>query len=576
MSTNEKNQAPPSAVEVVKGKSRHLRGTIKQSLDKNITAALNEDDTHLVKFHGIYQQDDRDCRNDRAERKLEPDYSFMMRLRVPGGLLSARQWLTLDGTAAELTESHTLRLTTRQTLQFHGIPKENLRAVSQSCHRTLLDSIAACGDVNRNVMCSLHPSLSRVHKAAHQIAEQISTALLPRSRAYYEIWLGEKKLADSNTGDDTPEAEPLYGDRYLPRKFKIGVAVPPNNDIDVYSQDIGFVAIAENGELAGFNIIVGGGLGMTHSDTRTYPRLGDVIGFCCPQDAATAAWHIAALQRDYGDRTERKQARFKYTVARLGLDFVKSDIERRLGIKLEEARPMTFNNRGDDLGWRQGEDGKWHLGLFILNGRIGGAGTTALQSALREAAALDCCEFLMTPNQNLVLCNMPDKDRPRLQKILHRYEIDVSGEALSGLKKNAMACVALPTCPLAMAEAERYLPRLITLLEGELNERGLKKDDIIIRMTGCPNGCARPYLGEIGLVGKSLGRYNLYLGASFNGDRLSSLHSENLNEEGIINTLKPLFDAYTDKRQSDEKFGDFLVRCGVVKAPDTAADFHPQ
>ena len=554
----------PSAVEVVKGKSHHLRGTITDSLGNNITAAINEDDTHLVKFHGIYQQDDRDKRNERAERKLEPDYSFMMRLRVPGGLLSPKQWLALSGTAAELTEAMSIRLTTRQTLQFHGIPKENLRAVAQSCHRVLLDSIAACGDVNRNVMCSPHPSLSPLHREAQQFAEQISTELLPKSRAYYEIWLGEEKIADGST-----ETEPLYGEHYLPRKFKIGVVVPPANDIDVYSQDIGFVAIAENGRLAGFNIIIGGGLGMTHSDSKTYPRLGDVIGFCRPQDAATAAWHIAAFQRDHGDRHERKQARFKYTVARLGADYVKSDIERRMGFKLEEVRAMAFTHRSDELGWRQGDDGKWHLGLFIANGRIN---DSPLQTALREVAAIDCCQFLMTPNQNLILTDI--NERSRVEVVFNRHGIDCDAVSLSGLRKNAMACVAFPTCPLAMAEAERYLPQLITRLEQELETCGLSKDDIIIRMTGCPNGCARPYLGEIGLVGKSPGRYNLYLGASYNGDRLSSLYRENLNEEEIVSTLSPLFDSYAEKRQTNEKFGDFLVRNGVAKKPEKGADFH--
>ena len=572
MSTDEaSNRNAESPVEIIKDRSHNLRGTIAASLTDNITEALREDDAVVIKFHGIYQQDDRDQRAQRAERKLEPDYSFMMRLRVPGGLLTARQWLSLDSTAAELTEHHSLRLTTRQTLQFHGIAKENLRAVARSCHRVLLDSIAACGDVNRNVMCAAHPSLSPVHKEIHRIAGQISTELLPRTRAYYEIWLGEEKLEDSR--EDAVE-DPLYGSRYLPRKFKIGIAVPPNNDIDVYAQDIGLIAVLENSSLAGFNVSVGGGLGVTHSDQRTYPRLGDVIGFCRPDDAVAVCWHLAALQRDHGDRSERKQARFKYTVARLGVDFVRRDLEQRWGHKLEEERPQAFTLRGDSLGWQRGQDGRWHLGLFILNGRIGEA-AGSLQAALREVAALDCCSFLMTPNQNLILTDVRAREKPRLAKILQRHGIDSGLEALSGLRRNAMACVALPTCPLAMAEAERYLPQLITVLENELAARSLHKDEIIIRMTGCPNGCARPYLGEIGLVGKSPGRYNLYLGASFVGDRLSSLHGENMNEEAILKTLLPLFDAYAKGRQKNEKFGDYLVRSGTVKAPVEASDFHP-
>lgn len=560
----------PSPVEVIKDDSDYLRGGIVAGLADDLTGGLAEGDQSLIKFHGIYQQDNRDVRNERAARKLEADYSFMIRLRVPGGMLTSEQWLAVDAVAADLTTAGSIRLTTRQTLQFHGVGKENLRPLLQTCARRLLDSIAACGDVNRNVMCSPHAGLSPVHAAAQTAAEQISNALLPNTRAYYEIWLGEEKIA---AAPSFKPLEPLYGKHYLPRKFKIGIAVPPANDVDVYSQDIGFVAVAKEGKLRGFNVLVGGGLGMTHSDRSTYPRLASPLGFCAPSQAAETAWHMAALQRDYGNRSNRKNARLKYTVERLGLDFVRDDLMRRLGFVLPPCAPVVLTHRADVLGWRQQADGDWDLGLFVENGRLAAG---VLQDALREVAALNCCGFLMTPNQNLMLVNINERERPRLAAVFARRGLAPEGEALrSGLRQNAMACVAFPTCPLAMAEAERYLPSLVEKLETLLTERNLGDAAISIRMTGCPNGCARPYLGEIGLVGKSPGRYNVYLGAAFTGERLSALAGENMNEGEIIALLAPLFDEYAAGREADERFGDFLVRIGKARAPANAADFHP-
>ena len=557
MSTkNNKNNGngAPSEVEIIKENSRHLRGSITEGLDDEVTGGLAVGDQSLIKFHGIYQQDDRDIRESRMARKLEPDYSFMIRLRVPAGMLSPAQWLAVDSAASDLTSAGSIRLTTRQTLQFHGVPKDNLRPILQSCARRLLDSIAACGDVNRNVMCSPHAGLSPAHAASHEAAAEISRALLPHSRAYYEIWLGEKKLA---AAPEFRSAEPLYGNHYLPRKFKIAVAVPPANDVDVYANDIGFVAVVKDGKLRGFNVIIGGGLGTTHGDARTYPRLGDVLGFCAPSQAAEVAWQIAAFQRDHGDRSDRKQARLKYTVARLGLNFAREDIQRRLGFVLPPAEEMELTHREDMLGWRQQESGKWDLGIYVENGRISEG---ALKSALKEAAALDCCEFLMTPNQNLMLVNIAEDERERVQNVFNRHGLETDFSELSGMRKNAMACVAFPTCPLAMAESERYLPSLVSKLEDELARCGLQRDSIIIRMTGCPNGCARPYLGEIGLVGKSPGRYNLYLGASANGDRLAAPAGQNMKEDEIIATLSPLFVEYSRERQQEEAFGDWYFR----------------
>ena len=558
----------PSPVEVAKDESDHLRGGIAAGLADDSTGGVREGDTHLLKFHGIYQQDDRDIRASRDERKLEPDYSFMIRLRVPGGVLSAAQWLAVSRAAEEMTRAGSLRLTTRQTLQFHGVAKEGLRPVLQSCGRALLDSIAACGDVNRNVMCAPHPRLSPAHAAAQGIATEISARLLPRTRAYHEIWLGEERVSGG-----AEEREPLYGRHYLPRKFKIAIAIPPSNDVDVYAHDIGFVAEVsdDGGELRGFNVLVGGGLGMTHGDARTFPRLGSAIGFCAADKAADAAFHIAAFQRDYGDRSERKQARLKYTIERLGLDFAKRDVEGRLGWKFGEARPFSFDGRGDALGWREYATGEWSLGLFAENGRLGSE--SVLFAALREVAALGCCEFCMTPNQNVALIGIAERDRGRVADVFARRGFAVD-DGVSGIRENAMACVALPTCPLAMAEAERYMPALLAKLEGELGRLGLEREAIVARMTGCPNGCARPYLGEIGLVGKSAGRYNLHVGASFSGDRVAGLYRENLDEAGVLSALVPMLEDYAASRTEGERFGDFAVRKGYVRGNAGGGEFY--
>lgn len=559
--------ASPSPVEVIKDESGYLRGDISEGLADELTGGVSEAAQSLIKFHGIYQQDDRDIRADRAARKLDPDYTFMIRLRAPAGMMTPAQWLAVDSAASELTERGSIRLTTRQTVQFHGLPKENARPLLQACAKRLLDSIAACGDVNRNVMCSPHAGLSPAHAEAAETARRISEALLPKTRAYFEIWLGEEKVAES---PGPGGAEPLYGKHYLPRKFKIAVAVPPSNDVDIYSQDIGFVAVTKGGRLRGFNVLAGGGLGMTHGARATYPRLADEIGFCAPSQAADVAWHLCALQRDYGDRSDRKQARFKYTMARLGVDFVRRDLTRRLGFVMSPCEKIEWAGRSDALGWRQTFAG-WDLGLFVENGRIDEG---PLKEALREAAALECCDFLITPNQNLMLVNIAEKDKARVASVFERRDLPQDFAHLSGMRRNAMACVALPTCPLAFAEAERFLPSLVGRLEGELERCNLRTDEVSIRMTGCPNGCARPYLGEIGLVGKSPGRYNLYLGAAPDGARLSSLAGENMNEEQIVEKLSPLFSDYAAERESGEGFGDFLVRTGRARAPRNPADFH--
>lgn len=544
-------------VERIKAASRHLRGTLVESLDDPLTGAIAEDDTQLSKFHGVYQQDDRDLRNERKRQRLEPAYSFMVRVRVPGGVCTTAQWLGLDELATSRA-SGSLRLTTRQAIQLHGVIKGNLKPAIQGINRSLLDTLAACGDVNRNVMSSVMPPLSGIHREVQDIAASLSRHLTPATGAYHEIWLDGKKL-----GELQAEAEPIYGDTYLPRKFKAAFAVPPRNDVDVYAQDLGFIAIVEGGVLRGFNVTVGGGMGMHHGETETYPRLADVMGFCAAEDVIPVAEAVVTSQRDFGDRTNRKHARLKYTIDDRGLEWFRSEVERRLGRKLDKPRPFAFVGNGDLYGWQRSADGMWHYTLFVENGRIQDVGERWLLTGLRKIARLHKGDFRLTPNQNLIVSDVFDYDKDRITGLLRYFRIENSQHA-SPLRLHSMACVAFPTCGLAMAESERYLPSLIDRIDALLADHGLGEEAITIRMTGCPNGCARPYIGEIGLVGKGPGRYNLYLGAGFAGDRLNSLYRENIDEEEILASLDTMFVRYAKERMDDERFGDFVRRIGAV------------
>ncbi|MEJ2603504.1 MAG: NADPH-dependent assimilatory sulfite reductase hemoprotein subunit [Gammaproteobacteria bacterium] len=556
----------PGDVERIKTGSRHLRGTLERSLEDRLSGALADDDTQLSKFHGIYQQDDRDVRAERRRQKLEPAYSFMIRARVPGGVCTPAQWLAMD----ELARAHangTLRLTTRQAFQFHGVIKSRLRETIRGINAALLDTLAACGDVNRNVMAAVNPWRSELHARVAALAEEVSAHLTPATRAYHEIWLDGEKLDAAATED-----EPVYGHTYLPRKFKMGFVVPPENDIDVYSQDLGFIAIEEQGELAGFNVVVGGGMGASHGEPETWPRLGDVIGYCAPEQVVAVSEAVVTTQRDYGDRTNRKHARLKYTIEDRGVDWFRGELERRSGVSLAPAPPFRFTTTGDRYGWLRGDDGRWHRTLFVENGRIADRKSVALMTALREIAALGRGRFILTPNQNVTVSGLDDGDRKRVAEILVRNGVDGAGTP-SALRSHSLACVGLPTCGLSMAESERYLPALVGRLEERLAAHGLGDEPIVIRMTGCPNGCARPYLAEIGLVGKAPGRYNLYLGAAFSGERLNRLYRQNIDEETILDELEPLFARYAAEREHDEHFGDFLVRAGVIRAVTSGPDF---
>jgi sulfite reductase (NADPH) hemoprotein beta-component len=562
MAETEDNLSP---VEIVKAASRLLRGSLVESLADPITGAIAEDDTHVSKFHGIYQQDDRDIRAERQKQKLEPAYSFMIRARVPGGIATAEQWLAMDRLAREYANG-TLRITTRQAFQLHGVLKSNLKTAVAGINASLLDTLAACGDVNRNVMCTPVTDNPAVYTSAQDWARRISDHLTPRTNAYHEIWLDGEKVSG-------PEAEPIYGATYLPRKFKISVAIPPTNDTDVFAQDLGFIAIARGDKLLGFNVTVGGGMGATHNEPETYPRTADVIGFCTPSQTLAVAETVVAIQRDHGDRGNRKHARLKYTIDDRGLDWFITELGERLGFTLQPAAAFEFDHNGDRFGWWQDSVGHHHLGLFVPGGRVadlpddtsngrGGRWLTGLASI----AAQGLCEFRLTPNQHLILANISASDKEQVAALVDAHQLN-QHVGLSPTRLNALACVAFPTCGLAMAEAERYLPDFLDGIEERLRRHGLEDESISVRITGCPNGCARPYLADIGLVGKAPGRYALRLGGGDAGRRLNHDFLENANEATILDTLDELFGRFSAERESAEDFGGFFNR--VVLAGGT-------
>jgi sulfite reductase (NADPH) hemoprotein beta-component len=570
-----------SANEGIKDASNYLRGTILEGLANAATGSISKDDQQLTKFHGIYQQDDRDIRKERRQKKLEPAYSFMIRVRVPGGVSTPVQWLEMDRIALEHANG-ALKLTTRQAFQFHGVIKSNLKKTIAEINQSLFDTLAACGDVNRNVMCNPNPHQSRVHADVLELATEISNHLSPRTSAYHEIWLddgtGEKVKVtyDPPKIDDIADPEePIYGKHYLPRKFKTVVAVPPSNDVDIFAHDLGFIAIIENDKIVGYNVTVGGGMGMTHGNEETFPRLADVMGFCTPEQAVTVAEAVVRVQRDHGNRDVRANARLKYTIETMGLDAFRTEVEKLIGYELGAVRPYHFEDNGDRFGWIEDHTGNWHFTLFVENGRVYDTPAYQLLTGLREIAKVHTGDFRLTANQNLIIANITPQKKAAITTLLEQYKM-IDAHERSALRLNSMACVALPTCGLALAESQRYLPDLITELDSILEDAGLRHDAITIRMTGCPNGCARPYIAEIGFVGKAPGKYNLYLGGGHAGQRLNKLYASSIEGSDAAEMLKPLIQDYAKNREEGERFGDFTVRTGYVKATEHGRDFHKE
>jgi len=563
MSTATTDAKPLSANESIKAASNHLRGNLAQELADSSTGAISDDSGQLTKFHGLYLQDDRDLRVALKKAGKEKAFSFMLRVRLPGGKATAHQWRVLDKLAGDVS-SPSLRLTTRQTFQFHGVLKGNVKKLVQGMHQVLLDSIAACGDVNRNVMAPPNPERSAAAQQVYEHAKSWSEYALPKTRAYHEIYLDEELVAGGE-----PELEPMYGDTYLPRKFKTGFVLPPSNDVDIYSQDLGYIAIVENGALVGYNVTVGGGLGMSHGNAETFPRLADCMGFITPDQVNKVGEAVLTTQRDFGDRTNRKHARLKYTIQDRGIEWFKGEVEKRSGVSFAPARPVHFTTIQDPFGWHECTDGTWFYGLHILSGRIVDKDGWAMKTALREIAEIHTGDFRLTPSQNLSISGVTPEMKPRIEAILAKHGLDKENDR-SGLRLNALSCVALPTCGLALAESERALPETLEKFEAVLDENGLRHDAISIRITGCPNGCARPYLGEIGFVGKAPNKYALYLGARYDGTRLNRLFSPSTTIDGAVEMLRPIIKRYALERHAGEGFGDFCDR--VILPAD--ATFH--
>ena len=558
-------EGPLSDNERLKRESNFLRGTIAEDLQDPLTGGFNGDNFQLIRFHGMYQQDDRDIRPERTAQKLEPLHNVMLRARLPGGIITPAQWQVIDKFAEEHSLYGSIRLTTRQTFQFHGVLKRDIKLMHQTLNSTGIDSIATAGDVNRNVLCTSNPVESELHQEAYEWAKKISEHLLPKTRAYVEIWLDGEKLG----GDE----EPILGSNYLPRKFKTTVVIPPHNDVDIHANDLNFVAISDHGKLVGFNVLVGGGLAMTHGDTTTYPRKASDFGFIPLSHVLEVAAAVVSTQRDWGNRVNRKNAKTKYTLERVGVEAFKAEVESRAGIQFGEVRPYEFTSRGDRFGWVEGIDGKHHLTLFIENGRLLDFPGKPLKTGMLEIAKIHQGDFRLTANQNLIIAGVPAGEKARIEALARQYGLLDDG--VSEQRKQSMACVALPTCPLAMAEAERMLPAFVTDIEAVLAKHGLADDAIIFRVTGCPNGCGRAMLAEVGLVGKAPGRYNLHLGGNLEGTRIPRLHLENITEPQILAELDTLIGRWAKERDGNECFGDFVIRVGVV-APviDSARDFY--
>jgi sulfite reductase (NADPH) hemoprotein beta-component len=549
--------------EVLKTNIPTLAGNIAATLSNPELACFSADDEQFLKFHGIYQQDDRD------KRKIGKHYMFMIRGRIPGGVLSAAQYRVFD----DLATTHgnqTLRITTRQSFQFHGVVKTGLGPLMKQINEALVDTLAACGDVNRNVMAPVVPATTLARQQVYEDARRVSEALLPITKAYHSIWVEGVQL-NIEDPENSDFVDPLYGKQYLPRKFKTAFVIPPVNDMDVFTNCLGFIAIVEGDRLLGYNLTAGGGMGRSHGNEATYPRMADVIGFITPEQLIPASKAVLTVHRDFGDRTDRKHARLKYVLEEKGADWFRAEVEARAGFKFGPARAVTFTSQTDLIGWQKGLDGKWFLGLWVDMGRVKDAGTHQMKSGLRAVAdQFPGVEFRLTANQNIVIANVDDATKEAITGVLTAHGVRVAQQA-SALHLGSMACPALPTCGLSLAESERYLPTLVDQIEGVLGEVGLGGEEIFIRMTGCPNGCARPYMAEIGFVGKGPGRYQLWLGGNATSTRVNRVYKEMVKEAEILPELKGLFTRFAAERQTGERFGDWVARTVWTETPAAAA-----
>jgi len=544
--------AKPTRNEIIKDAIPTLAGSIAATIDDPAADSFVDDDTQFLKFHGIYQQDDRDL------RKTGKKFIMMVRGRIPGGVLSAKQWCVFDDLSARYG-NNTLRLTTRQSIQFHGIVKSGLRPLIKAVNESLLSTLAACGDVNRNVMAPPTPAYTKAREQVFEDCYRVAMALAPRTKAYHSIWIDGVQL-NLEASENKDFVDPLYGKTYLPRKFKTAFVIPPLNDMDVFTNDLGFIAVVENDQLVGYNLAVGGGMGRSHGNEATYPRLADVLGFITPDKLIDVAKAVLTIHRDFGDRTERKHARLKYVVAERGVDWTRAEIEQRAGFKLAPARPYKFTTMGDLYGWHRQTDGRWFLTLFVETGRVKDAGNSRMKTALRQIAEkFSGIEFRLSANQNVILANVAESDKAAINALLASHGVKTENQT-TVLHAASMACPALPTCGLALAESERMLPGLVDRLEKLCADLGLAGEEIIVRSTGCPNGCARPYMAEIAFVGKAPGRYQVWLGGNASGTRLNKIWKDVIKDPEIENELRPILARYATERHAGERFGDWVDR----------------
>ena len=545
----ENESKPLSHNEVLKEADPILAGELASTLLDPEADRFSKDDGQFLKFHGIYQQDDRDL------RKTGRKFMFMIRGRIHSGILSPDQYGVYDDLSSKYA-NNTLRLTSRQSIQFHGVVKTGLGPLMKEINEALMTTLAACGDVNRNVMAPATPITRPWINKVYEDAQLLDQALLPTTPSYNSIWVDGVQL---NLSDHQGHDDPLYGKTYLPRKFKIAFAVPPLNDVDLFTNCLGFIAIEEGGNLVGYNVTAGGGLGMSHKNPDTYPRKADVVGYIKRDQVEEVAKAVLTVHRDFGDRTNRKHARLKYVLEERGVTWFREELKRRLGYFLEEARPYVFERQGDHFGWHKQADGNSYLGLFVETGRIKDTKYVRLKSAIRKVVDTYRTQVRLTPSQNLILANIPEEDIEGIDQILRKHGVSATHEK-SPIRSATMACPALPTCGLAMAESERYLPSLIDRVEGLLQSRGMDREEIIVRMTGCPNGCARPYMAELGFVGRAPRKYNVYVGGNESGTRLNRVYLESVKDEDMESVLGGMLDRFKEGRQNGERFGDWSAR----------------
>ena len=545
-----------SEVERTKLESLGLRGPLVEELATDSTH-LSEKAKQVLKFHGSYEQEDRDQRKERKKAGLEPAYSYMVRSKLPGGVMTPEQYLVHDDLADRYANG-TLRITTRQGFQFYGILKGDLRGAIHDLNEALVTTFGACGDVVRNVCTCPAPIAGTVRSETIRVAHEMAYALLPASSSYHEIWVEGAQVTQAVE----PQPDPLYGTRYLPRKFKISFAFPEDNCTDIHSNDLGFLVIAEGDRTIGYNVLVGGGFGSTHGKSETFARLADPLAFVKPEEALEVAKAVIAVQRDNGNRANRKRARLKYLIHDRGIEWFREQVERELGRKLTDPRDVEVSGIDDHLGWHEQGEGLWFRGIWVENGRVQDREGLRLRTAIRTIVERFRVSVHLTTQQNLLLTNVKAADQQAIDNLLVEHGL-IEPAKLTPVRRHAMACPAIPTCPLAVAESERVLPAIVDQLEGELTALGIDADDLTVRMTGCPNGCARPYTADIAFVGRSLNKYVVYVGGSFEGTRLAAQYADLVPLDQLVPTVLPLLTQYRDERLPGERFGDYWARIGV-------------